>query len=123
MTITSRERVLTALRCQEPDRVPFLESVVDEPVALAGKTIPPGLKGGELGTADEPVLVGDLLGSAHYAALDLIRDLCLDGLGMYLFLKHGGIQQEVDGHYMVAGGSVKTRRDLERIHLLRGKHP
>ncbi len=117
--MTSRERVLTALRCQEPDRVPFLESVVDEPVALAllGKPIPLGLKGGELGTADEPVLIGGLLGSANYSALDLARNMCLDGFGMYCFLKHGGVQKEVDGHFMVAGGSIKTRADLSRIHL------
>ena len=42
--MTSRERVLTALRCREPDRVPFLESAIDEPVALAllGKPQPIG---------------------------------------------------------------------------------
>ena len=64
--MTSRERMLTALRCQEPDRVPFLESTVDEPVALAllGKPAPTDLVGGELGTGTEPVLIGHLIGSA-----------------------------------------------------------
>jgi uroporphyrinogen decarboxylase len=117
--MSSRERILTALNCQEPDQVPFLESVVDEPVALAllGKPIPPGLVGGELGTASDPVLIGPLLGSQNYAALDLVHAMDLDGFGMYCFAKHGGVQQEVDGHYMVTGGSVKTRADLNTIHL------
>ena len=115
--MTSRERLLTALRCQEPDRVPFLESTVDEAVALAllGKPVPTDLVGGELGTSTEPVLIGHLMGSAHYDELALIRDLGLDAIGMYCFARHGGIQAKVDGHYMVAGGSIKRRADLARI--------
>ncbi len=58
--MTSRERVLAILRCQEPDRVPFLEAVVDEPVALAllGRPVPEGLVMGELGVRETPVFVG-----------------------------------------------------------------
>jgi len=117
--MNSRDRLLTSLHCQQPDRVPFLESVVDEPVALAllGKPIPPGLKGGELGTASDPVLIGTLLGSENYTALDLVRAMGLDGFGMYCFIKHGGLQGEVDGHFMVTGGSIKTRTDLNAIDL------
>ena len=116
---SSRDRLLTALRCQEPDRVPFLESVVDEAVALAllGKPIPADLKGGELGTADVPVLIGNMLGSERYEPLELVEMMGLDGFGMYCFLKHGGLQSEVDGHYMVTGGSVKNRADLNAIVL------
>jgi hypothetical protein len=119
MDMTSRDRILTALRCQPPDRVPFLESVVDEAVALAllGKPVPANLKGGELGTADDPVLIGTLLGSERYEPMPLVEAMGLDGFGMYCFLKHGGVQQEVDGHYMVTGGSIKTRADLNRISL------
>jgi len=117
--MNSRQRLLAAIACQQPDRVPFLESVVDEPVALAlmGKPIPAGLMGGELGTGDEPILIGSLLGSQSYNALDLVKNLNLDGLGMYLFLKHGGVQKEVDGHFMVAGGSVRNQADFAKIQL------
>jgi len=117
--MTSRERVLAALRCQEPDRVPFLETVVDEPVALAllGRPVPEGLVMGELGVGETPVFVGSLLGSPRYEPLELVRTLGLDGIGMYLFLRHEGIQQYVDGHYMVAGGRIKSRADLARIRL------
>ncbi len=120
--MTSRERLLTALRCQEPDRVPFLESAVDEAVALAllGKPVPTDLVGGELGTSTEPVLIGHLMGSPRYDELALIRDLGLDAIGMYCFARHGGIQAKVDGHYMVAGGSIKSRADLARIVAVDG---
>ena len=119
MKLSSRERILTALRCQPPDRVPFLESVVDEAVALSllGRPIPPDLVGGELGTSEEPVLVGSLLGSDRYQPLELVETLGLDGFGMYCFLKHGGQQQKVENHYMVTGGSISTRADFNAIHL------
>lgn len=117
--MTPRERVLTALRCQEPDRVPFLEPEMDEPVALAllGWPVPENLVMGELGAGEESVFVGSLLGSPRYEPLELVRALGLDGLGVYLFLRHEGIQRYVDGHYMVAGGRIKSRADLARICL------
>ena len=117
--MTSRARVLTALRCQEPDRVPFLESTIDEPVALAllGKPRPADLRGGELGTGSEPVFVGHMSGTERYGEREIIDCLGLDGVGMYLFLRHEGIQVETDGHYMVAGGRIKSRADLARIQL------
>jgi hypothetical protein len=115
--MTSRERLLAALRCAEPDRVPFLESAIDEPVALAllGEPAPDDLVGGELGTGTEPVFVGHLLGSPRYDEMALVRSLGLDGVGMYCFARHGGVQTKVGGHYMVAGGSIKRRADLARL--------
>ena len=80
MEVNSRERVLCALRREEPDRVPFLDPVIDEAVALPllGKTAPEGLIKGELGTGDEPVFCDVLLSSDHYAPLDLVNRLDLD---------------------------------------------
>jgi len=117
--MTPRERLLTALRCQEPDRVPFLESVVDEPVALAllNRPIPTDLTGSELGIGEQPVFIGTLLGSPRYDLMDLVNTLDLDGFGMYLFLRHEGIQKKINDRYMVAGGRIKSRADLRRIHL------
>ncbi|RPJ38378.1 MAG: hypothetical protein EHM21_16930, partial [Chloroflexi bacterium] len=43
--------------------------------------------------------------------------LYLDVYGMYCFVKHGGVQREVDGHFMVTGGSIKTRADFNRLSL------
>lgn len=117
--MNSRERILTALACKQPDRVPFLESTIDEAIALRllGLPLPEKIIGGELGTGNAPVFVGSLMGSERYCDLDLIQNIGIDGIGMYLFLKHGGIQKEVDGHFMVSGGSIKTRTDLNRISL------
>jgi len=113
--MNSRERVLTALRRQEPDRVPFLDFAIDEPVALAllGKPIPPDLIGGELGTETNPVIMGRLLDSPRYEEMELVRNLDLDGIGAYCFARHGGVQVLVGDHYMVAGGSIKTWEDFE----------
>ncbi|MDF1515842.1 MAG: uroporphyrinogen decarboxylase family protein, partial [Anaerolineae bacterium] len=117
--MTSRERVMTALRNAEPDRVPFLDPVIDEAVALPllGKAIPPDLIGGELGTGDEPVFRGMLMGTDNYDAMELVDVLGLDGFGMYLFLRHEGIQEETNGHFMVHGGRIKNREDFRRIEL------
>ena len=116
---SSRQRILNALKCEEPDRVPFLESVVDEGVALdlLGRSRPPGATANELAMGDDPVLRGILLESAYYDPLELAENLNLDGFGAYLFAWHGGINNEVGGHSMVSGGSIKSRADLKRIHL------
>ncbi|MCP4166301.1 MAG: hypothetical protein GY759_10455 [Chloroflexi bacterium] len=112
--MNSKERVLTALNCREPDRIPFLESLIDEPVALAllDKPLPDDLVGGELGTGNEPVFIGHIQDSPHYDAMELVENMGLDGLGMYCFARHGGIQVKVGGHYMVAAGSIKARADV-----------
>jgi uroporphyrinogen decarboxylase len=117
--MTPRERLMTALHCQEPDRVPFLESVVDEPVALAmlGKPVPEDLVGGELGVSEEAIVSGTLLGSASYEPMELVENMGLDGFGAYLFIRHEGIQQKIGNHYMVHGGRIRTKADLAQIHL------
>ncbi len=117
--LNSRERILAALRCEIPDQVPFLESVVDPLVALPllGQPAPAGSVAGELGTAPDPVLRGCLLESPYFEPLDLVENLSLDGFGMYLFAKSERIDLEVDGHMMAAGGRIKTRADLKRIDL------
>jgi hypothetical protein len=82
---SSRERILAALHCQEPDRVPFLESVVAEGVALEllGRTRPPGAVNQELVMGDEPVLRGVLLDSPFFDPLELVKNLNLDSFGAY----------------------------------------
>ncbi len=117
--MTSRQRLLAAINCQQPDRVPFLESVVDELVAvsLLNKPLQADLSLSELGTGPEPVFVGQLIGTINYDAIELAEFLGLDGIGAYVFLRHGGIQRQVDGHSMVVGGTIKNRAAFELIHL------
>jgi hypothetical protein len=103
--------------------VPFLETVIAEPVALAvsGKQAPPGHVSVELGAGESAresvVLTGALLESALYTPAELARVLHLDGFGAYLFLKHGGVSAEVAGRSMITGGTLATRADLNRLAL------
>ena len=118
-TMTSRQRILTVLQGQEPDRVPFMEIDIDEGVALALLERPrlgPGLIQ-QVGVGDEPVHSGVFLGSPRYPLIDLVRSLNLDAFGMYLFVGAKVIQKEVAGRHMIAGGTIKSRADLKRIQL------
>ena len=117
-TMTSRERVLRALARQEPDRVPFLEPVISENVALDLLHLPPSPGGGnEIGQSGEDVLIGPLFDSPFYQPIDLAIDLGLDGFGMYLFLRHEGVKQDIDGRTMIRQGGVRSRADFNRIRL------
>ena len=118
--LTSRERVLRALNRQAVDRVPFLEPVIAENVALEllGLPQPPeGMSADEIGQSGEDILIGPLFDSRFYDPATLAAALGLDGFGMYLFLRHEGIKQEIDGRTMIRQGGITTRADFERIHL------
>ena len=67
--MTSRERVLTALECRQPDRVPFLELSVDEEFGNRYLGIPSPQKNQGLGLGDDPVIVQSLLAGVNYDAL------------------------------------------------------
>jgi uroporphyrinogen decarboxylase len=118
--MTSRQRVLAALRREPVDRVPYLESVIDEPVALKflGIPMPADLPISELGAnSEESVVAGTALGSPRYPLRLLVSALGLDGFGAYFFARPERIDQVVDGHSMTAGGRIKTRADFNRIIL------
>lgn len=115
--MTPRERVLTALRREPPDRVPFLEPVIEEPVALALLGLPPRETVAQIGQPGADVLAGVLFDSPCYEPHELAQCLGLDGFGMYLFVRHEGRQQEISGRRMVASGGIRSRADLARIRL------
>lgn len=111
--------MLTALRCQEPDRVPFLESVVEEPVAIAllGRT------GNESVATDDwigqgPVKTGmrPPSGSAYHA-LEIVRNLGLDAIGMHFYLPTLSVQKKIGGRTMFIGGEISSKEDLAKIRL------
>jgi uroporphyrinogen decarboxylase len=115
----SRERLLTALQNREPDRVPFLESVVEEPVAIAllkrdeTRDIPQ-----EAWHKKGPVSTGFRPPSGHgYHALEIVRDLGLDAMGMHFYLPNLSIQKEVGGRTMTVGGQISSKTDLAKIQL------
>jgi hypothetical protein len=118
--MTSRERMLTAMRCEEPDRVPFLESVVEEPVAraLLGRPKPEGA------TPAGPALPGGVRvglrppGGAGYSALEVVEVLGLDAIGMSLYLPDCGIYDQAEGvRRMLVGGALRSAADVARLQL------
>ncbi len=115
----SRERVLTALKRQQPDRVPFLEPVIAEQIALELLNMPPwqGGSNDEINQTDAAVLTGPLFESPFYTPAQLAQTIGLDGFGMYCFLQHEGIKQDIDGRTMIRQGGITTRADMQRIHL------
>ncbi len=115
----SRERLLTSLACQEPDRVPFLESVVEESVAVQ-------LLGKEEADPVSPEhwLKSDTLriglrppSGASYYAIELVNNLSLDAIGISFYLPNFSIKREVDGRSMVIGGAIDSRADADKITL------
>ena len=119
--MTSRNRILTAIRCEEPDRVPFLESVVEEPVAraLLGRPKPGAPK-----PAAAPALPGGVHvgfrppGGAGYSALDVVENLGLDAIGMSLYLPNCGVYRVgADGRRMLVDGGITSKADVARLEL------
>jgi hypothetical protein len=131
--MSSRERVLTALRCEVPDRVPFLEAWVGERIGLAllGRTLLEGtpkreqkdgdLRADSMPVHTEPVDAGPVYTgtrpthSPTYEPIELVQALQLDGIGASLSLQ--GVRQDESGHYVVAGQRVRARADLARVQL------
>jgi hypothetical protein len=117
--MNSRERMLAAMQCQEPDRVPFLESVVEEPVALAlldregsgAVQQEEWLGKGPLRTGFRPP------SGPGYHALEVVENLGLDALGVHFYLPDLSIKKVIEGRAMVVGGEIHSRADLGKIQL------
>ena len=94
MPLGRRERVLTALQRQQPDRVPFLEVAIARPLAeaLAGKADP------------APHEVADALG--------------LDGLGTFIWAPdYAESATNSEGRSFQGAGRIRSRADLAMIDL------
>ncbi len=90
--MSSKERVLTALRCQKPDRVPFMELGIDYVVGQR------------------------LLKKEQYHPGELAEFLCLDGIGTGLYPVIY-VQRRTDetGRSFIVGGLIRDRSDLSMI--------
>jgi uroporphyrinogen decarboxylase len=119
--MTGRERVLAALRREQPDRVPYVETQIHERVGLQllGLPLPPHLMAGAAATVNEDELVqcGSFLESSYYPEKEIADHLEMDGHGAYLFVHLEVDQGETEGHTMVSGGRLRTRADLQRVRL------
>ena len=109
MAMTSRERVLTALQCKEPDRVPYCEGGIDR--ALARRLM--GWK--------EEVSHGFHLESNEYTAeeaKEVAARLHLDNITYALrapiFAK---TEPGLDGRHFYGDGMIKSESDLSSLRL------
>lgn len=116
MKMTSRERVLTALRHGTPDRVPFMELLVDEAFGLRLLERPP---------SNKPAFVSGSLpftcaffGGQAYTPVDLARALDLDGFCMSIQPRIYFETAESEGQTYFVGGLIKSRADLKLIDLV-----
>ncbi len=92
-SMTSRERVLTALRREAPDRVPWIEGGVDPPIARK------------------------LVGSSDYTEEDVADVLGLDNMIAPLLPPLFVDYEEHDEILYVAAPWLRTRADLSRMTL------
>jgi uroporphyrinogen decarboxylase len=108
--MTSRERVLAALRLEKPDRVPYVEIGVDPAVAdrLIGRTTEAG---------GPPVLI-----EANQRTVEeekaLARAMGKDNIGYVL--RAPVFAERVpgkDGRLFYANGNIRSRADLEKLVL------
>lgn len=110
MKMSSRERVLAALRREEPDRVPHCELFVDPPLAekLLGRKLAAEGMGGSVKknpyTAEEAIAVAEFLGHDNIGFVLRAPDYAKIGVG-------------TDGRAFPHGGQIKTEADLEKIQL------
>jgi len=108
--MTSRERILTAMKREEPDRVPFCELSVDRSLAerLMGWPATQTAAGGSL--ARNPYTVEESKALAAFLGCD-----CIWYLLRAPTFAHQGFGQE--GRGFMGEGMIKSEADLEKIKL------
>lgn len=113
--MTSRERVLAALKGEPHDRVPYMELFIDEHFARCLLGLPPVDRPTPMSGTD-PVTCA-YFGGHSYDPLELARALDLDALCMSIQPQIYFRTRLTQGQYFVVGGLIKTRKDLEIINL------
>lgn len=106
-TMTSRERVLCAMRCEQPDMVPWIEEVVDRRAVypLMGKR-PESIVDGvhDVRTAEEEKEISTFLGRDNITFNAIAPEFCDKTLG-------------ADGVYYYGRGHIRTEADLGLLQL------
>lgn len=118
--MTSRQRVLEALNLKAPDRVPFVELLVDEVIATKilgiqedrSEPKPPLLEPGK------PIVGPFGGGSGLYQLSRLAEKLNLDGFGFGIQAPFWTVlTANQEGREFLTEGLVRTRKDLEGLHF------
>lgn len=113
-TMTSRERVLTALTCKIPDRVPRVEFGID--LALARRLVPPGTIGPKAVGGSAACLEHNLFTIEESKAI--ARVLHLDNVSYTLRAPVYAHRREgADGRPFYGAGMIRSRDELHRLRL------
>ena len=91
-SMTSRERILTALNLEQPDHVPFFDSI-------------------------DPRMQRKIMGTDNFTPIELAQKLNLDAIGFDVFPPLFCKRQELDGIDHVVDGLIKTKDDLKIMDL------
>src|SRR5512142_2560694 len=113
--MTARERVLTALRHGTPDRVPYMELIVDEAFGLRLLGRPPAPEPPPM-SGSGPVTVA-FFGGHTYEPTELARALDLDGFCMSIQPRIYFLTKVSEGQTYVTGGMIRQRADLALVDL------
>ena len=113
--MTSRERVLAALKGEPHDRVPYMELYIDEHFARRLLGLPPVDYPTPMSGTD-PVTCA-YFGGHSYDPFELAKILDLDALIMSIQPQIYFQTRLTEKQYFVVGGLIKTRQDLEIINL------
>ena len=112
--MTARSRVLTALACEQPDRVPRVEFGID--LALARQLLPPGSLSAKVGAGSAACLEHNLLSAEESKAI--ARRLHLDNISYTLRAPVYAHRREgADGRPFYADGMIRGPDDLGLLSL------
>jgi len=116
--VDSRERVIKVLNGEKPDRVPFLELLVD--TGFSDKVLH-SEKSGSHSTqnrfTDLPILTVPCQGGNLKETRTLIETLKLDAIGISFWIKHLGVGGEIDGRQIFSGSTINTIDDVKSIRF------
>jgi hypothetical protein len=113
--MTSRERVIMALRHGIPDRVPYMELIVDEAFGLRLLGRPPAPEPPPM-SGSGPITVA-FFGGHSYEPTELADALDLDGFCMSIQPQIYFETRVSEGQTYVTGGRIKQRADLAIVDL------
>lgn len=113
--VTGRERVLAALRQEEPDRVPYMELLVDEGFGLRLLGRPPAAAP-PLMSGTAPVTCA-FFGGQSYEPVELAAAMGLDGYCMSIQPRIYFATKVAGGQTYVVDGLIKRRADLKLVDL------
>jgi len=116
--MNSKERVLSVLGQEKPDRVPFIDLTID-PVFVKKYLEYYALEYTEPKKTvnDGAVVIMQTVANTREKTEILCERLGLDAVGISFWIKHMGIIEEKGGQGLVTAGGIKSHDDIKKIEL------